>query len=426
MTLRLLRDPLTLSLPAGAGALAVLALARYPAPLAIVSLLALAGTCALVIWPWATLPAALIGGTLATQLLDFERVTPVVVVHCAFAGLGFLAVALRRAADPGWGARVATRADLPMLLLAAAIVLGSAYGLASGNAPHDVLVGAYALGVVPVYFFLATLTLSSATKLRAAFLLYAVGALAFTVAEFAQDGRHGGLFSALGLPVALAACAARPKGLARSLLLAGAAVFAVDVALSAYRSIWVATGIALLVMLVAGKTRLRRAVGAGLALAVVLAVGALVLGPEGVRSRADLIPLAVEHSSGYRAPEARIGRQAFLSNPLVGQGVGQSEADRFVPGYGVKDVGPVYHAFYVTALANLGLLGLALLAWPLLKALQGRLRNRDGSAVAFRALLIGFAVAAAFAGPTDGHWELGLLAALALLSTRFQPLRVLP
>jgi hypothetical protein len=419
MKVGLLRDPLALALPASASALAVLALSRYPAPTAFVSLLAVAGLCALVVWPWAALPAAIVGGTLATQLMGLDRVTPVVVVHGALLAVGFLAVAVRRAIDPAWGPRVSTSADLPMLALAAAILLGSTYGLAIGNPPHNVLVGAYELGVVPVYFLLATLTLSSANRLRAGCVLYAVAAFAFTLAELGQSGRHGGLFSAFALPVALAASADVPKGVRRALLLAAAALFAIDVALSAYRSIWVASGIALLVLLVKGGPRLRRTVGAGLGLAVLLALGAIVVGPRSLGSRADLIGSAAHEPSGYRAPETRIGRQAFFSDPLVGQGVGQTQPDRFVPGYGVKDVGPVYHAFYVTVLANLGVVGLVLLAWALLGALRGAMADVDGQTIAVRALLIGFAAAAVFAAPTDGHWELGLLAAVALLSARF-------
>jgi hypothetical protein len=44
------------------------------------------------------------------------------------------------------------------------------------------------------------------------------------------------------------------------------------------------------------------------------------------------------------------------------------------------------------------------------------LRSGDETAVCFAALTCGFLAAAFVASPTDGHWELGLLPALAVLS----------
>ncbi len=110
-----------------------------------------------------------------------------------------------------------------------------------------------------------------------------------------------------------------------------------------------------------------------------------------------------------------MGMPAFLEEPLAGRGLGQVERQVFLPGFRVTDVGPVYHVFYVMLLANGGLIGLALLAWPLAVAA----RRRGDRTLAYRSLLAGFVVAAAFAGPTDGHWELGLIPALILLSDRF-------
>jgi hypothetical protein len=65
-----------------------------------------------------------------------------------------------------------------------------------------------------------------------------------------------------------------------------------------------------------------------------------------------------------------------------------------------------------------GLLGLAVTLWPILRAAKAGMATRDGYALAFSCLTCGFLAAAAFAGPSDGHWELGLLPALALTAAR--------
>jgi hypothetical protein len=137
------------------------------------------------------------------------------------------------------------------------------------------------------------------------------------------------------------------------------------------------------------------------------------------RARAGLISAAVEESAGSRGAEARIGWEVFLENPVIGQGLGQIERGIYLPGLGVTDVGPVYHLFYLTVVTNAGLLALALLLWPMFVALRRVGAARGSLSVAFGSLLAGFAVAACFAGPTDGHWELGLLTAMTLLSVRF-------
>jgi len=71
---------------------------------------------------------------------------------------------------------------------------------------------------------------------------------------------------------------------------------------------------------------------------------------------------------------------------------------------------------------NTGVIGLLLVAAFLLVA--ARRRGPPGSpeaqmATAMRCILGGWAVAALFAGPTDGHWELGVLPALALVLDHF-------
>jgi hypothetical protein len=419
MTVGALRLPAALALPAGAGGLAAFVLGSQPSAVAVLLLLACAGGVALVLWPWAALPAAVLGSAVASQALGLSRVGPIVAVHVVLLAAGFLAAALRRALDPAWGARVAAPADLPMLVLAAGVVLGAAFGLARGHEAHDVVVAAYEIGVVPAYYFLATHTLTTPARLRGAGVLFVVGAAALVVAGLGDGGRHGGLFAALALAPILAASAAASRG-RRGLLLALAGLFALDVALSAYRALWLAAGVALVVQLVTGASRLRRTAVAGIAVAA-LAAGVLALAnADGFASRVEAVTAAVGEPSGYRLPEAAVGWEAFRADPVLGDGLGQAEPDRFLPGFGVTDVGPVYHVFYVMLLANAGVVGLALLVWPLATALRRARGERSGQAAAFRALLVGFLAAAAFAAPTAGHWELGLLAAVALLAARFE------
>jgi O-antigen ligase len=212
--------------------------------------------------------------------------------------------------------------------------------------------------------------------------------------------------------VLLAATAAR--GQRRLLLLMLAGGFVLDILLSSYRALWLATSVALALIVARRSVRLRGSVAASLATAAVVSIAAIALS-GGVRARTELVGSALDRTGGYRASEARIGMQAFLEEPLAGRGLGQVEAQIFLPGFRVTDVGPVYHVFYVMLLANGGLIGLALLVWPLAVAA----RRRGDHTLAYRSLLAGFAVAAAFAGPTDGHWELGLVPALILLSDRF-------
>lgn len=422
--LGVLRHPLGLLLPTGAGAATALVLASSPPRLGLAALGVLVAVPALVLWPWAALPVTIVGGVVVAQALGLNRVGPVVAVHVVLAALGFLGVVIRRAVNPLWGHRVATRADLPMLAFAAAVLLGALYGLAVGNPEYRVLVAAYELGVIPLYFFLATLTLTSPRHLRSAALLFAAGVIGMVLMDWGAEGRHGGLLAALALPPALAAASEARRLWGRAALLGASVLFALDVVLSSYRTVWVAAGVSVVLLALFGGARVRLAAAVAAALALVTALALALAAPDGVDARTELLAETIYQPSGYRLEEARIGWEVLLLNPLVGQGLGQAESDVFVPGFGVVDVGPVYHAFYVTLLANLGLVGLALFAWPLVVALRESAGLR-GQPLAFGALLAGWIIAAVFAGPTDGHWELGLLAALALVATRFRRLWIL-
>jgi O-antigen ligase len=421
MNVALARHPAILALPAAAGALAALLLGSLPPHVAVVALAAPLLVSALVAWPWASLPLTILGGTLASQLLGLEEVGAIVTAHVALAAVGVLGVLLRRGLDPSWGRRIATSADRPMFALAALVVVGAAYGLAAGNPDDRVVVAAYQLGVVPAYFFLATLTLSSPRRLQAACVLFAVVAVGMAIAGLAQEGRHGGLFSALALAPALVAAARATSVGVRWLLLAGSALFALDVTLSAYRTIWIAAGVALLLLLVVGKgARLRGTIAVTLLLGAAVAVAGVLADAGAFRARAGLIGAAIEESAGYRAAEAQVGWEIFLENPIVGQGLGRVEPDVYLPSLGRTDVGPVYHLFYLTVATNAGLVALALLVWPIVVALRRVAAARRSLPIAFGSLLAGFAIAACFAGPTDGHWELGLLTAATLVAVRFE------
>jgi hypothetical protein len=396
------------------GAAVSVALARAPSRSVILGAGALALFTAFVRWPWAVLPASIVGGTLVASLVGAVRVSDVVGLHVGLAALGVAGLLTRRVIDPEWRGRATTSADLPMVLVGIMVVLGAAYGLARGNAPQRVAVAAYEIGVVPVYFFIATSTLSRARHLRAAGALAVTLAAVLALVGLASPGRHGGLFSLIVLPPLLVSSAASSAA-RRTATLGLAAIFALDVALSGYRAVWLAGAIATLFLLADGPAWLRRIIAGTAIVAALMVLGAsLVAG--GVHSRASTAADALHQPAGYRVSEAAVGVDALLESPLVGGGLGQVSRDVFINDLGRTDVGPVYHVFYVMVLANAGIVGLAIVLWSLWTALRG---GRGTRARAFRTLLAGFIVAAAFAGPTDGHWELGLLAALTLLETRF-------
>lgn len=415
-----------LGVVASAIAGALVALAPYGnGQYALVGVGAVVVTYALVVWPWATLPVAVIGGALASQLLGLDRVSPIVAVHLHLVAFGSLAVLLRRGLDRQAPKRVRTPVDVGMLAFAAMIAVGAAYGLSRGNPTHTVLVAVYELGVIPVYFFLATLTLTSARELRKAAALYVTGAAGLALVGLAASGRHGGLFSALALIPCLVAAASTQSMPRRTLLVVGAALFSVDVALSGYRSVWVATAIALALLLVRGTPRVRSLATGSLLVALAIA-GAGALSSTGFQSRLAVVGHELHASSGYRVPEATIGLKAFLSDPIAGGGLGQVVGRVYVSSFGVTDVGPIYHVFYVTLLANGGILALVALLGALAPALRGSPRRLNPQSLAFRCLLLGALAAAAFAGPTDGHWELGVLPALVLLAARQHPVAESP
>jgi hypothetical protein len=387
-----------------------------PGRVAVLSAAALLCLVAFILWPWAALPVGIVGGIAATKALGSSDVTFITAVHVGVLAVGCLALLMRRAAASADDEPRRTRADGAMALLALIVLAGALFGLARGYPLHRVLIAGYEIGVIPAYFFLTAHTLTTPHRIKAAALLYVAGAGALAATELTTPGRHGGLPSVLALPPLLVTVH-HARGGQRIGAIAAIALFAADTTVAGYRAMWLAVGVSLVILLIRGTSRIRRnvvmAVLAGTVLIVcVAAVSA------GLRARAALSGHRLHDPAGYRVPEAAIGLRVFTDWPLTGAGLGQTTPHTYLPTFRITDVGPIYHVFWVMILANLGLIGLIAVLWPLLRAARLSLVARDGTALAFGSLTCGFLAAAAFAGPTDGHWELGLLPALTLLTTR--------
>lgn len=415
-----LRSAPLIAVPAAGGAL-VAAAAGSASQLPIGAVAAMALVAAFLTWPWSVLPASIILGSTAAMILRLTSVAEIIALHAGMLGAGMLALAIRALLGCAI-ARRATAADVPMALLTGLVALGWLYGMARGNGAHPATVAAYQVGIIPAYYWIATLTLGEeAARVRAG-TLFVTGACALAAIGLVTPGRHGGLLSALALLPLLAAAARQTRPGTRLALMAGAGLLSVDIALGAYRSIWLAAGIALLVVALRGSRSERKGIVVALTLAVAVGLASFSLSPS-ISSRLAIAETQLGASSGYRLPEATVGLDVFASSPLVGAGLGQSTPGIYLPGFRLDDVGPVYHAFYVTVLANGGAVLLLVVVAAMLPALRLLLARRGGPSLPWAALLLGFLAAAAFAGPTDGHWELGLLPALALMAAGPGPRR---
>ncbi len=411
MTARATFLPLLLAPAAIGAALPLLIAGGQTVPL--LAAIALLLVVAFILWPWAVLPASIVGGAAVSTVTGLVSVSGVVGVHGGVLAAGLIALCVRRLIAP-LAPRHRGAADIPMALLAAFVALGSLYGVAIGNKTHGALVAGYEAGVIPAYFWLATVTLADRVARERAMSLFLVGAVALAAAGLVTPGRHGGLLSALALVPTLIAASRSDRFGVRWTLLGCAAPLGVDVALGAYRSVWLATGVALLVVAVWGERSARRTILAALVLSASLALASLAVS-SAIPSRLAVVNVQLGATAGYRLPEAEVGLHAFTAAPLLGAGMGQTSHSIYIPNFRVEDVGPVYHVFYVTVLANGGVFLAIALALAMLPALRALLARRDRDALPWAALLLGFLFAAAFAGPTDGHWELGLLPALTLL-----------
>ncbi|MFC6018114.1 hypothetical protein ACFP2T_18130 [Plantactinospora solaniradicis] len=379
--------------------------------------IAMIGCCVVFIgWPWTVLPTAIVGVLGVTAVLGDNSVRSVLGLHGFLLAAGCVSLVIRRLVLAGAEKRSRTVADLPMVMVVVLIAAAAGYGLLLGNAPLQVLIAGYHFAVIPVYYFLATHTLTSPDRIRSAGVLFVTLSAVLTVASMAVPGRHGGAWALIAaFPLLVLSC--RTNGWRRVGLTALAALYLADLVLASYRTIWLLAGVTLLVLFACGSGAVRRAAGGAVAATVLLLAAALAFS-EGVRERSSEVFSALGQGAGYRLPEALVGIDTFLSNPLVGAGLGQSTPDVYLSDFKVTEVGPLYHVFYVMILANLGLAGMVALLWPILTALRHGLAERDGMAFAFAALICGFLVAVLFAGPATGHWALGLLPALVLLTKR--------
>lgn len=369
------------------------------------------------VWPWSVLPIGILGGTFVAALIGRTDVGSVVATHLALLFAGVAALVTRRVLGMDEPVTIARPCRVALLIVGATLAVGCVYGFAVGNVAWKVVVAAYEVGVIPMYFLATMYTLGTARRRRQAAVLYVVGITVLTVLELATPGRHGGLFSLLALPL-LIVSAGRSHGWKQAGMALAAATLCVDVVLASYRGLWVATAVFVVVLAARGGRDVRRGLAAtGLAcasLAVVLAFTVDLSG--GLESRLAVVREAQGRDAGYRVPEATIGWNVFAAEPLFGAGLGQSTRNMYVPGFKVEDVGPNYHSFYILLLANLGLIGAAAVLWSVTRPVWTAIAGRDSVSLALAALACGFLVAASVSAPTDGHWELGVLAALIALT----------
>lgn len=267
-----------------------------PGPVGVAAAVGVLCFGAFLLWPWAVLPVGIIGGAVVGALLSGGDVRGYIAVKVLLLAAGGAALAARHWLGAERGIR-RTAADVGMLVLVGLTVVAATYGLAVGNLPTEVLVAAYQVATIPVYFFVATHTLTTPRRILAAGILYVVLAGVFTAISVAAPGRHGGLITLMAIP-ALIWIAGRVRGWRRAgaLLLGG--FFAVDVLLASYRGIWLAAALTGLIMLLRGGRTVRAGLAATAAAAV--AVAAILALQPGVRERATEITKGFGQSAGYR------------------------------------------------------------------------------------------------------------------------------
>jgi hypothetical protein len=397
------------------GVLTALAPAILPSPQGLLVGAGFACYLVFLVWPWFCIPVGILGGAIvAGQGVPGDYLPWIVAIHGGILLAGALAMLSRWLVAPGQPRWPRTAADPFMLALLAAIVLAAGYGLARGNAPYRVMVATYELAIIPAYFFLATASLRTPRAVRAAAVTFVGALVALGLAQLAGRPVDLGLFAALALTPVLAG-AAGTAGWRRAGLLAVGAILAAEVMLSQYRTVWVASGLAVLILLVRGSARIRMTAAFTLAAGGLTLAGAAAL-DGGVAKQWAAVVVGIADPPGYREAETVIGLRVLAEHPLLAAGLGQITPHIYVEGFKVTDVGPIYHMFWMIVLANAGLVGLLAILAPLLLAAGRGLTARSDPALGFAATLCGFLASAAFAGPADGHWELGLLAALTLLA----------
>jgi hypothetical protein len=370
---------------------------------------------AFTLWPWLIVPAGLFasmsGAVVAATPLDAGRIMAAVpTVHaCVLLG-GAVAIATRRLFVGTPGSTTRSPADHQMLLVFAIVGMGAGYGLAAGNGAFDVTRAATQLAVVPVYFFLTRFSLTSQHDLLAAGITFVGATTALVLGGLVFADLNRGFAGELALLAALAlapavVAASRTSGRRRAALVLSAGLLTTSVVLFGAAWIWLTASVVTGVVLAAASQRIRVQVLTALGTAAVLTLVAAVARPE-VSGRVAALPARLEAAwVDIREPAWSVALNVFTHSPLLGEGLGLSTSG----------------GFWVGLLASLGLVGAAVVAWPLLIAIRrgvaswGAVR-RDSFAFVFAVLTCGFSVGAAFAAPVDGHVELGLLPALTLLA----------
>jgi len=369
-------------------------------------------------WPWAVLPVTILATPSAAVIAGYTNVRSIVIAHLLPLSAAVVAVFVRwlTGREREWPS---VHLAWPfMFVTCATTAAGALFGLVRGNDPKDIVVASYQIAVIPLYFMVTMLTLSTHERRRRATILYVVLITAISAPALLIPGRHGsGLFSLLPLPLLLVATGEatgrRRLGLALVCTLLG-----IDVALGDYRSVWLAATVTFAILLIRGA----KAVRVGLATTTLLALGALAASAVTIGFHGGLIErvsdaaASLTRSAGYRGPESAVGWDVFGTHPFVGAGLGQTTKSVYLEGFAVTDVGPVYHSFYILLLANVGIIGFCAVLWPIVRTTWRSIVSGSGASLICAALTAGFLLAAAAAGPTDGHWELGLLPALAVLS----------
>ena len=418
-----------------AAALAANSVARLPLGLdrcyGLIVGLVLAVVLTTLIWPELSVPAILIGAVVLDFQLGGERVRHLVFVKLSLFACGGIGVAFANMKCRTRFVRVQTPGDAPALCLVLYTAASAAYGyFVGGYALDSVAVAGYHLGQLALYHFLVTTTLCRPAYLRRASTIVVLWSLVWIIPSLLTPGRGGGTAS-MWLIVLLCYATASRSWWAPA---AWAALpFALlDTLTSGYRTLWISVAAQLGCLATWGfKARLRRlALAAGVVLVLgVFTAPLLIAQPSllaSVPAAATLNRFSASFTSGgYRIPEAVVGLEVFRQSPVFGSGVGYRTPPVWIETMGYMPTGPIHHLYYVSYLANEGILGLALVLWYFLAVLfsrEARCLRRQASAnpwaafgVGLQAGLFGAIVAAFFSGPSDGHWTWGVLGAGSLL-----------
>lgn len=389
----------------------------------------LAAVLVVMVWPELALPVLVTSAGLLDAQLGGERVRHLVLVKLALLGAAGLAMLFSTLHRPGRFTRVRTPADLPALLLVCYTAASAAYGrLARGYDLDLVAVAGYHLSQLALYHFVITTSLGRPQAFRRAGAIIVVWSLLWILPSLALPGRGGGTSTTWLIVLLCYGAASRARWTRLAWLAAPFALL--DTVTCGYRTLWV-TLTGQLSWLAGLRLRAHRVAKCAVALLLggAVLVALAVSQPELFRAIPAADTLSRFASSltdpGYRLPEAALGLQAFAERPLFGRGVGYQTPVRWVEPMGFMAVGPIHHMYYVSYLANGGVIGLALVGWYFLAVLFSgparRMRQRAAEApwaavgAGLQAALFGAILGAFFAGPSDGHWTWGVLGAGSLL-----------